>query len=139
MTQQTETEQQGISTAIIVDSDSGRVLMIRRREREGKLLWAFPGGGIEAGETPEQAAVRETSEEVGLEVKSVRTLGDRVHPNTHRHMTYVACEPISGEAIVGDAEEIAEVAWITHRQISEYVPYGLYKPVQEYLDSVLPH
>ena len=49
MTEQTDT-QQGIATAIIVDS--GKTLMIRRREREGKLLWAFPGGGIEAGETP---------------------------------------------------------------------------------------
>lgn len=135
MTEQTNT-QQGISTAIIVDG--GRVLMIRRREREGKLLWAFPGGGIEAGESPEQAAVRETAEEVGLEVKAVRTLGDRVHPQTGRHMTYVACEVISGDAIVGDEEEIAEVAWIRHGQISDYVPYGLYPKVQEYLDEVLP-
>lgn len=42
----TETEQPPVSTAIIVEA--GRVLMIRRRQREGKLLWAFPGGGIEA-------------------------------------------------------------------------------------------
>lgn len=135
MTEQTDT-QQGISTAIIVTG--GRVLMIRRREREGKLLWAFPGGGIEAGESPEQAAVRETAEEVGLEVKAARTLGSRVHPQTGRHMTYVACEVISGDAIVGDEEEIAAVAWITHGQIGEYVPYGLYGPVQEYLDGALP-
>lgn len=47
MTEQSTTEQQGVATAIVVDG--GRVLMIRRREREGKLLWAFPGGGIEAG------------------------------------------------------------------------------------------
>ncbi|ARI54595.1 NUDIX hydrolase [Streptomyces sp. S8] len=125
-----------VSTAIIVDG--GKVLMIRRRQREGKLLWAFPGGGIEAGESPEQAAVRETSEEVGLEVKAVRVLGDRVHPQTGVPMTYVACELISGDAIVGDAEEIAAVAWIGHGEIAEYVPYGLFEPVQEYLDEALP-
>ena len=136
MTEQTDT-QQGIATAIIVQG--GKTLMIRRREREGKLLWAFPGGGIEAGETPEQAAVRETAEEVGLEVKAVSVLGDRVHPQTGRHMTYVACEVISGDAFVGDEEEIAAVAWIRHGEIADYVPWGLYGPVQEYLNGALPH
>lgn len=135
MTEQTDT-QQGISTAII--AADGKVLMIRRREREGKLLWAFPGGGIEAGESPEQAAVRETAEEVGLEVKAVRVLGDRVHPQTGRHMTYVACEVISGDAFVGDEEEIAEVAWVAHGEIPDYVPWGLFPPVQDYLDGTLP-
>ncbi|MET8404471.1 NUDIX hydrolase [Streptomyces sp900116325] len=135
MTEQTDT-QPPVSTAIIVDG--GRVLMIRRRQREGKLLWAFPGGGIEAGESPEQAAVREVAEEVELEVKAVRVLGDRVHPNTGVHMTYVACEPISGTAGIGDADEIAEVAWVAHGEIPDYVPYGLFPKVQAYLDEALP-
>jgi len=135
VTEQTE-PQQGIATAIIVQG--AKTLMIRRREREGKLLWAFPGGGIEAGEMPEQAAVRETAEEVGLEVKAVRTLGARVHPQTGRHMTYVACEVIGGDAFVGDEEEIAAVAWVGHGEIADYVPWGLFEPVQEYLDGVLP-
>ena len=135
MTEQTDT-QPPVSTAIIVDA--GRVLMIRRREREGRLRWAFPGGGIEAGESPEQAAVRETAEEVTLEVKAVRVLGERVHPDTRVHMTYVACEPITGTAGIGDPEEIAEVAWISHDQIPDYVPYGLFPRVQAYLDETLP-
>ncbi|MEE1813522.1 NUDIX hydrolase [Streptomyces sp. SP18ES09] len=129
------TTEQGISTAIITDGD--RVLMIRRREREGKLLWAFPGGGIEAGESPEQAAVRETAEEVDLEVKAVRSLGERVHPQTGRHMSYVACEVVGGEARVADEEELAEVAWIRLGEIPDYVPWGLFGPVQEYLDETL--
>lgn len=132
----TETNvQPPVSTAII--AADGRVLMIRRRQREGKLLWAFPGGGIEAGESPEQAAVRETDEEVAVEVKATRVLGDRVHPNTGVHMSYVACELVSGTAVVKDDEEIAEVAWVAHSEISTYVPYGLFAPVQAYLDEVL--
>ncbi|NXY98792.1 NUDIX hydrolase [Streptomyces sp. BR123] len=129
------TTEQGISTAII--TDAGRVLMIRRREREGKLLWAFPGGGIEDGETPEQAAVRETAEEVDLEVKAIKPLGERVHPQTGRHMSYVACEVVGGEARVADEEELAEVAWIPLDEIPTYVPWGLFGPVQEYLDETL--
>lgn len=68
----------------------------------------------------------------------MRILGDRVHPQTGVPMTYVACELISGDAIVGDAEEIAAVAWIEHGDIPEYVPYGLFEPVQKYLDEALP-
>ncbi len=50
------------------------VLFIRRAEREGDL-WsghvAFPGGGVEPGEGIEEAAVRETGEEVGIDLRSL--------------------------------------------------------------------
>ncbi len=134
---ETVTEKPGISAAIIINN--GRVLMVRRRISEGELMWQFPAGGIEVGETPEQAAVRETLEETGLTVESVKLLGERVHPKTQRLMSYTACEPVEGEAHVADADELDAVAWVAHDQIGEYVPYGLFGPVQEYLDTVLPH
>lgn len=131
------TEQQGISAAIIVDG--GLVLMIRRRVSEGELMWQFPAGGIETGESPEQAAVRETLEETGLTVEAIKLLGERVHPKTGRLMSYTACRLLEGVAIVGDVEEIAEVAWVAHADLPTYVPYGLFEPVQQYLDGALPH
>ncbi|MFK0045494.1 NUDIX hydrolase [Streptomyces sp. NPDC090741] len=124
-----------VSMAVI--ASEGRVLMIRRRQREGRLSWALPGGGIEAGETPEQAAVREVAEETALEVKAVRVIGQRIHPDSGADMTYVACEAVAGEARVEDAEELAEVAWVLLDEIPTYVPWGLYPPVQEYLDGEL--
>jgi 8-oxo-dGTP diphosphatase len=134
MTDQTDPKP-GISAAIIVDQN--RVLMVRRRVKEGALSWQFPAGGIEAGESPEDAAVRETLEETGLEVKAIRLLGQRVHPKTGRQMSYTAAEVVAGEARVADEEELAEVAWVTLGEIADYVPYGLFGPVQEYLDEVL--
>ncbi|MFE9886842.1 NUDIX hydrolase [Streptomyces scopuliridis] len=131
----TDQPKPGISAAIIVHD--GRVLMIQRRVKEGELLWQFPAGAIEAGETAEQAAVRETAEETGLTVEAIKLLGERIHPKTGRLMSYTACEWLSGAAIVGDEEEISEVAWVKHSEIPEYVPYGLFEPVQEYLDSSL--
>jgi 8-oxo-dGTP diphosphatase len=134
MTEQS-TDKPGISAGIVVQAN--RVLMVRRRIKEGELMWQFPAGAIEAGETAEQAAVRETEEETGLTVEAVKLLGERVHPKTGRLMSYTACEPISGEAFVADAEELAEVAWVAHSEIPQYVPYGLFEPVQEYLDGAL--
>lgn len=131
-----KTEQPGISAAII--ADGGLVLMVRRRISEGELMWQFPAGAIEDGETAEQAAVRETLEETGLTVEAVKLLGERVHPKTGRLMSYTACDVLNGYAIIGDPEEIAEVAWVAHADLSTYVPYGLFEPVQEYLDDALP-
>ena len=129
------TTKPGISAAIITDGD--RVLMVRRRVKEGELSWQFPAGGIEDDETPEEAAVRETLEETGLKVESVSLIGQRVHPKTGREMSYTACRVIDGEAHVADEDELDAVAWVTLAEIPEKVPYGLYEPVQEYLDGVL--
>ena len=55
---------------VIVLDPAKRVLLFRFAFTRGKLAgrssWALPGGGIEAGETPEQAAIRELFEETGI-------------------------------------------------------------------------
>ncbi|KUL34828.1 NUDIX hydrolase [Streptomyces sp. NRRL F-4489] len=127
--------EQPVAAAVIVRG--GRVLLVRRAVEEGVLRWQFPAGKVEAGESVEQAAVRETLEETGLAVVALSLLGGRVHPKTGRLMYYVACSPGSGEAYVADTEELAEVAWVAHADIPEYVPYGLFGPVQDHLDGEL--
>ncbi|MFE8990490.1 NUDIX hydrolase [Streptomyces collinus] len=137
MTTETTTEKPGISAAVIVKD--GRVLMVRRRVSESELMWQFPAGQIEPGETAEDAAVRETVEETGLVVTAIRLLGERVHPKTSRALSYTACEVVQGEARVVDEEELDAVAWVSHSEITDYVPEPLYEKVQAYLDDVLPH
>jgi 8-oxo-dGTP diphosphatase len=124
-----------IVAAIIVQG--GRVLMVRRRVREGSLSWQFPAGELESGETFEATAARETREEVGLVVKALRVLGERVHPATRRQMAYVACEPISGTAQLVDDDELDALAWCTKADLSERVPQSLFSAVQDYLDQAL--
>jgi 8-oxo-dGTP diphosphatase len=129
------TERPPIAAAIIVQD--GQVLMARRNVKEGQLSWQFPAGEVEAGETGEDAAVREALEETGLTVRATKELGERVHPNTGRTMVYVACDVVSGEAQVGDPEELAEVAWCDRATLASYVPYPFFGPVQEHLDANL--
>lgn len=124
-----------IAAAIIVKD--GQVLMVRRRVKEGQLSWQFPAGQVEAGETGEQAAVRETREEVGLTVAAVKPLGNRVHPATGRTMLYVACKVLDGTPYLADEAELAEVEWCDRAKLAGYVPYPFYEPVQEYLDATL--
>ena len=58
-----------IAASVAIFDERGRILLVLERER-----WAYPGGRLEPGETPEQAAVREAREEMGVEVE----LGERL-------------------------------------------------------------
>lgn len=118
--------------AVVVNG--GRLLLIRRSAPEGDLVWALPGGGVEPGETVGQAAVRETLEETGLTVKVVEELGERVHPDTGRRIAYVACTVLAGTARAASPREVSAVVWAGPDEIPQYVPRGLYPPVQAYLD-----
>ncbi len=59
-----------VVAAALVDVD-GRVLLCQRPEgKQLAGLWEFPGGKVEAGETPEACLIRELNEELGIEVKA---------------------------------------------------------------------
>ena len=55
--------------------DGGRILLALWNEG-ATPAWTVPGGGVEEGETPEQAAIREVREETGYDVELVRPLGE---------------------------------------------------------------
>ena len=94
------------------------VLVAKRND--GKPPWTFIAGEIEPGESPADAAVREVKEETGLRIRSGRVIGRRVHPQTGRTMVYMAARPTHGtDAFVGDAQELAEVRWVTLAQADE--------------------
>ncbi len=66
----------------LVESES-RVLLLRRGIEPSLGLWTFPGGYVDLGETPSDAALRETAEEVGMNVRLGALLGiyaDPAHP-----------------------------------------------------------
>ncbi|ADD40042.1 NUDIX hydrolase [Stackebrandtia nassauensis DSM 44728] len=124
-----------VAAAII--ADNGKVLMVKRRVSEGQLSWQFPAGAIEVGESEQDAAVRETREETGVDVRPIKVLGHRVHPITGRWIVYVACDCVEGKAHVADTEEVSEVMWCSRKTLAQLVPYPLFEPVQAHLDNLL--
>jgi 8-oxo-dGTP diphosphatase len=69
------------SSKVVVRNDLGEVLLVLR---EDMRLWVLPGGGREAGESYEQAAVREVREETGYGVKLERLVGVYWRPQMPR-------------------------------------------------------
>ncbi|QDY75331.1 NUDIX hydrolase [Streptomyces qinzhouensis] len=121
-----------VAIAVITRAVDARVLLVRRRIPEGRIVWQFPGGKVEPGETPEETAVRETREEVGLTVTGRTRIGARVHPLTGRHLVYIACTILSGTASVAAPREIIRTVWIPPRLLDTYAP-DVHEPVRHYL------
>ncbi|MEU8002204.1 NUDIX domain-containing protein [Catellatospora sp. NPDC049111] len=67
---------------VVVQDDTGRVLLMCRA---GEDTWGLPGGGVESGETWEQAALRECREETGWDVTLHGLLGLYSDPATQIH------------------------------------------------------
>lgn len=68
-----------VACAIPID-DQGRVILLRRGFDPGAGLWTFPGGFVDLGESVEQAAHRETDEELGLSIELSALVGVYSHP-----------------------------------------------------------
>jgi len=63
-----------VGAVAFVRDDDGRVLLVRQTYHRDGVRWAAPGGWVDRGENPRQAAVRETFEETGLQVTAGRLL-----------------------------------------------------------------
>jgi len=86
----------------------------RRSETVYGGWWEFPGGKVEAGETPAQSVVRELYEETGVRARPLAAL--RVHRHVYEHAR-VALHPFVCELEPGSPEpralEVAALEWIT--------------------------
>lgn len=89
--------------AIIFSPDQNKVLLVKRRDVP---VWVLPGGGIEAGESAADAAVRETFEETGLNVILTRQSGDYSPINCLAAPTSV----FVGQVVSGELKVTAETA-----------------------------
>lgn len=113
--------------AVLIEDD--KVVLIERY-RDGKHYFVFPGGGVDEGETPEQAAVREMEEETGLRVTVQCKLAEIHFGLSTQHYFQVAC--LGGEFGCGTGEEYTDAD-------PDHPAQGIYIPVWMPLIELLEH
>lgn len=113
------------SRSVAVVTREGKLLM-ERVFYFGRYFYTLPGGGIEPGETPEQAALRELWEECGLKGRIVRPLAVQYKQKGGAEYSFLVSVPEDQEASLGyDPEEngedppLQEVLWMGLEEISE--------------------
>ena len=116
---------------LVVDRTGSRprAAIIGRLDRRGRLLWSLPKGHLEAGESAEDAAVREVEEETGIRGRVVAPLGTidywfvaedrRIHKTVHHYLLEAAGGELSDEDI-----EVDEVAWVPLDELRERLAYA---------------
>jgi 8-oxo-dGTP diphosphatase len=110
-----------VAAAALIDAD-GRVLICQRPQGKALAgLWEFPGGKLEAGESPEACLIRELDEELGVTVSesclAPFVFASHGYDSFHLIMPLYLCRRWEG---VVHAREHEAIAWVKPNQMSGY-------------------
>lgn len=129
---------------LVINREGGQwqAALIARKDRRGRLVWSFPKGHIESGETPEQAAVREVEEETGIVSTVVAPLGiidfwfvmdgRRIHKTVHHYVL----NAVSGELSADDVE-VTDVQWVPMDEVTARLSYADERELMQRVPTLL--
>jgi 8-oxo-dGTP pyrophosphatase MutT (NUDIX family) len=118
--------------AIILRDIDGELKVALAQHQSGTKTWVLPKGHVEAGESIEQAALREIFEEAGLaNVQLIKLLGSIlrssvksdgyvVHKTIHYYLAYASSKEVPRTPL---DQAFAEVGWFSPKQAIELLPY----------------
>jgi 8-oxo-dGTP diphosphatase len=127
-----------VAACALIDPD-GRVLLAQRPEGKPMAgLWEFPGGKIEAGESPEQSLIRELEEELGIAVKEAclapLTFASHGYPDFHLLMPLYVCRRWDGTVAPLERQTLA---WVRPNKLRDYPMPAADIPLISHLTTLL--
>ena len=110
-----------VAAVALIDPD-GRVLLAQRPEGKSMAgLWEFPGGKVEAGETPEACLIRELQEELGIDTwescLAPLTFASHSYEDFHLLMPLFACRKWQG---IVQGREGQALSWAAPNRLRDY-------------------
>jgi 8-oxo-dGTP diphosphatase len=123
-----------VGVAVIIKDKWGKILIGRRVSYHGYNTWSIPGGHLEKFETPEECVKRETEEETGIIIKTLKK-GEFINnffPETNKHYItlYYIAKKREGKPTVKDPDKIAEWRFCRKRDL----PKNLFSPFNNYIN-----
>ncbi len=127
-----------VAAVAMIDPD-GRVLLARRPEGKSMAgLWEFPGGKVEAGETPEAALDRELREELGVEIcvpcLAPLSFASHAYDDFHLFMPLYILRKWDG---IARPREGQELAWVRPERLRDYAMPPADAPLVAALETIL--
>ena len=128
---------------VVITDNNGRILLERRSDNG---MWGLPGGGIDAGESITEAAIREVKEETGLDVRITGLIGVYSDPSEGRIVTYpdngdvvhlvdtvLKAEIMTGELVLSG--ESLELQFFSPNSLPTVIVPPAVKPLMHYLEG----
>ena len=106
--------------AAVIERDGKYLITQRKRSAVLPMLWEFPGGRVEHGETDERALEREVQERVGLEIVIRENMGEHTHAYDRYdvHLSTFACA--IAESAVAQPVAVNDLRWVSSDELSDY-------------------
>lgn len=119
-------------TAAVIRQDNRILICQRARDDDYALLWEFPGGKLEEGETSEQCIVREIKEELGIDIRVNHILAVTKHNDGEQdvHFTFYEVDIIDGDVTLNVHES---AVWAPLNTLTEYDFMAADRPIVDLL------
>ena len=107
-------------TAAIIQQEGKYMICQRAHDDELPLMWEFPGGKMEPGETLEQCIIRECQEELGIDIRLCGEFGRTSYPHKQWELvfTFFQAEIVAGTLTPTVHEQIR---WVSTAELKDYV------------------
>lgn len=119
---------------IIIEDE--KILLISHKKNDS-VYWLLPGGGVDYGESLEEALVREFSEELNIDIRveGLALLCDSIDPEGNRHIINICfhCTYLNGEYTVGNDERLNNYGFF---RPGELKGLQIYPPVNDKLAEI---
>lgn len=122
-----------VGVGIVINNN--KVLMVKRRKKEGDLLWQFPAGMIKPFDHGESATINEIKKETNIDCVIRKKLGERIHPDTKIKCIYYYCEYVCGDISNLDLDENADVKWVEFNMVKKYITSDLFSGIEKLFKS----
>lgn len=106
-----------------LQNSEGKLLLTQRHpDKKAGGLWEFTGGGVLAGETTKQAAVRELKEELGISIEEAELSLLDVYQHKNYFMDiFVVKKDMDPKTLVLQPEEVVDAKWVSHEELLQMI------------------